>query len=342
MGSSTVLFMERTIIGNDPRVRHVRDAHRFEYANGSILVYGGMKDEEQREQIRGIGIAAGVDIFWMEEATRFSRDDFGEVLARMRGHAAPWQQIILSTNPGAPSHWIYQDLMMGGGAVVYDQARPEDNPYNPPAYIGALHRLTGILRQRLLDGLWVQAEGLVYPEFDLDNLTDEEPDLDGIYELGIDDGYVDPRAILFIQRTGSHILVFDELYHSRHLAQVCVDEAIKLGGAYAWTSSRKLPEIAIISPEAKELRERLRMADIPARGGDNDVLNGIEAVRAFICDGNGYRTLKVHRRCKNLIRELTETYLYPDGSNARRNVEKPADGGDHACDALRYWIKTRA
>jgi phage terminase large subunit len=334
MTNSTVLFLDRVVIGHDPRVKHLQDKHRFEYSNGSILAYGGMKDDEQREQVRGIGIEAGVDFAVMDEGHKFVEDDYNELTARMRGHKASWQQIMIMTNPGPPSHFINQRLMLGGEASVYDKPRPEDNPWNPPAYIEGLKRLTGILRQRLYEGKWVQAEGLVYSEFDLDNLTDEDYDPNYPIELGIDDGYIDPRAILFIQRKPDRIIVFDEMYHSRHLAETCVNEIKeRVSGLNATI------EIAIIPPEAKELQQRLRLADIVARSADNAVIEGINKVRPLILDSNGYRTLRVNRRCKNFIRELTEGYIYPDG--ARRDTEKPEKGQDHLCDAARYWTVMR-
>jgi PBSX family phage terminase large subunit len=368
MTNSTVLFLERTVIGRDPRVRHVKSEHRFEYWNGSILAYGGMADEEQREQIRSIGIDGGVDICWAEEAVRFTEDDKNEILGRMRGKAAPWQQVIWSTNPGPPSHWINQQLILGKLAAVYDKARPEDNPYNPPQYLAYLEMLTGILRQRLLEGKWVQAEGLVYPEFDLENLVEDKPDPDLPFELAFDEGYIDPRAILFVQSKGSEILVFDELYHSRHLAEVCVRETLDRcifwsgaalppemersanGEIAQWCRQEdpvthkprvRLPEIAVGSPEAKEMQQRLRLADIPYRSRPHEVVEGIKTVRELICDGNGYRTLKVNRaNCPNFVRELTEGYQYPE--SGRRDNEKPKDGNDHACDAFRYWAWVRA
>lgn len=360
MTNSTVLFLDRSVIGKDPRVRHIKSENRFEYQNGSILAYGGMADEEQREQVRSIGVEGGVDIAWMEEAIRFQEDDFQELTGRMRGHVATWQQVMLSTNPGPPGHWINQRLILGGGASVYDKARPEDNPYNPPAYIESLKRLTGILRMRLWEGLWCQAEGLVYSDFDVDNLTDDEPDFSLPFELGIDDGYVDPRAILFIQRKGTEILVFDKIYESRKLAEqhckqiltMClqwspVDEpegwkgkGLEEAAQFLREKAVPMPDIAMVSPEAKELQGRLRLADIPARKANNDILQGIQTVRELICDGNGVRTLKINRRCKNLIRDITEGYVYPDG--ARKNSEKPADGNDHGPEALRYWAHTRA
>jgi PBSX family phage terminase large subunit len=360
MVNSTVLFLERSIIGHDPRVRHIKTEHRFEYMNGSILVYGGMADEEQREQIRSIGQAGGLDIVWMEEAIRFVHDDYQEVMGRMRGRSASWMQIMLTTNSGPPGHWINQRLIVGGEASVYDKAKPEDNPYNPQAYLDTLQRLTGILRLRLLNGLWVQAEGLVYDTFDLDNLCDDVPVAGLPFEIGYDEGYIDPRAILFIQRVGAHILVFDELYHSRHLDEVCVREILERcaywsgvelpddwqgmnlerRGVWCREHEVNMPDMAVGSPEAKEFQGLLRQADIPARARPHQVREGIAVVRDLICDGNGQRSLRVSRRCANLVREITEGYQYPAG--ASRDNEKPADGNDHACDALRYWVYMRA
>jgi phage terminase large subunit len=335
MNNSTVMFLDRVVIGHDASVRHLKAEHRFEYTNGSILAYGGMKDDEQREQIRGIGQDGGVDIAFMEEGVKFSENDFNEVNGRMRGKAGNFRQVIVATNPGPPGHWINQRLILGGEASTY-LSRPEDNPYNPPEYIDTLKRLTGILRQRLYEGKWVQAEGLVYQEFDLDNIVDDEPEPGVPIEIAYDDGYIDPRAILFIQRTPSKILVFDELYHSRHLAETCADEIVLRCKALGFG----LPEIAVGSPEAKEFQGHLRRVNIPSRARPHEVVQGIQALRELICDGNGYRTLKVNRRCKNLIREITEGYQYPE-EGTRRDSEKPLDGNDHACDALRYWCFVR-
>ena len=63
-------------------------------------------------------------------------------------------------------------------------------------------------------------------------------------------------------------------------------------------------------------------------------------MRQLILDGNGVRSLMVNRRCKGLINEMTNTYRYPDG--VRRDSEKPEDGGDHFCDALRYHLFMRS
>src|SRR6476660_2964359 len=46
--NSTALLFSRVVIGDDPRIAHVSSHSRFEYANGSVLMYVGLDDEGQR------------------------------------------------------------------------------------------------------------------------------------------------------------------------------------------------------------------------------------------------------------------------------------------------------
>ncbi len=148
MVNSTLLFLERDVMGGDSTIKHVTSKRRFEYSNGSVLAYGGMADEDQREQLRSIGQDGSVDIAWMEEANRFDENDFNELIARLRGRSAPWRQVILSTNADSPAHWIYKRLITGGEASVYF-SKAENNTYNPDDYTETLNSLTGILKNGL-------------------------------------------------------------------------------------------------------------------------------------------------------------------------------------------------
>jgi len=194
-------------------------------------------------------------------------------------------------------------------------------------------------------------EGLVYSEFGSLNTTSDEPSALLPVELAVDEGYIDPRAILFVQRSGDRVLVFDELYHSRHLGEICVDEVLeKMGDRFGWLAHGAedipeipalLPELAVGSPEAKDLQVRFRRANIPYRFKPHKIVEGIKIVRRLILDGEGYRALRVHVRCKNFLRELTEAYHYPEAASSAGD-EQPVDEGNHACDAFRYWAFMRA
>lgn len=356
MTNSTIIFFENRIVGGDPRVEHKQAKSRFEYSNGSILTYGGMADERQREAIRSVGLDGGVDIVWMEEATRFNEEDFNEVLARMRGKAAPWMQIILTTNPDAPGHWIHKRLILNKESSYYFSSAL-DNPYNPPEYNEALQMLTGTQRARLVKGEWVQAEGAVYPEFGYDNIVNDEPDFTRPFELAFDDGYaIDPRVILFVQRQPNRILVFDEIYDLQKLEEETISQVLERCAGYAqkelpsewvklslsekaqWCKANgvALPELSVGSTEANQLMQRFRLANIPARGGTHKPrTEGVKLVRSLVCDANHVRLLQINKRCKRFIEEMQGYIIDP-------KKDEPMDKDDHGCDAIRYWAWLRA
>ena len=236
-----------------------------------------------------------------------------------------------------------------------------DNPHIPAKEIEAMRaEMDAVSYAQEILAEFRSITGLVYQDFNEANITDAEPDLSQPFEVGFDDGYIDPRVFLLIQRTPTGVLVFDEIAHSKRLDEESIRDLLELccrmygkplpdawhtmtntaRSAWAVGNGVKLPELAVGSTEAVQLMRRCREANIPARGGTHRIVDGIKIVRQLILDGNGVRSLQVNRRCKGLINEMTNTYRYPDG--ARRDSEKPEDGGDHSCDALRYWCHMRS
>lgn len=345
MTNSTVLFMERSVIGRDLAVRHIAQKHRFEYANGSILAYGGMKDDEQREQIRSIGAEGGVDFLWMEEGVQFTEDDFNELRARVRGKRAGWRQTVLTTNPDAPTHWIYRRLIQGGEAKVY-YSGAVDNSYNPADYVATLASLTGVLGDRLRGGQWVQATGAVYGDVWADGPSDGNvteaaeyvPNGGGVVWF-VDDGYAGeldaktkeytpmshPRVFLLCQlRSDGRLAVFAESYAIKKLADVHLQEVQALGyPAPDWTA---------VDKSAAELRGRIHNLGTYTRQGPASVDESIKVARDWIApDANGVRKVLVHPRCKHLRAEMA-SYRYDE------NTGKPIKEMDHGPDALRYGL----
>lgn len=341
MNNSTVLNFEREIAGTDKRIHHNRGAHRFEYDNGSIIAYGGMKDEDQREQIRSIGLAGGVDRVWMEEATRFEESDFNEILARMRGHATAYTQIVLTTNPDGPSHWIKERLIDKGQASVYFSGAP-DNIYLPDTYALSLEQMTGIQALRLREGKWIQAEGVVFDNWDMANVTVEaEYDSQRPVIWGVDDGYAygagigtvsyHPRVVLFAQETPTGgFNVFDEYYATQELSERTIEACL--------AKPYRKPDAAYTDSSAAELRARIWEADIMTVAATHPVHEGIKNLRRLVCDGNGVRQFRIHPRCGKLAREMA-SYRYDDASRVANIGEpKPMKLDDHGVDACRYMV----
>ena len=335
----TVSTEENPISG----VRHLPSKSRFEYANGSIVAYMGLEDKKQRDRLKSIGRAGGVDVVFMEEATEFVEDDFNAVIARMRGNAAPWRQIMLACNPDAPTHWIYTRLIQGGGAAVY-YSGATDNTHNPATYLKTLETLTGTARKRLFEGQWAQATGLVYevwsdgPEDgNVTEAAEYEPGAGPVF-WGVDDGYSGkmdpisktytanshPRTFLLCQlRNDGRLCLFGEVYRVKTFADQHTREVIDLGYPF--------PDYAAVDKSAAQLKGIMREMGIDVVNGPASVEESIKEARGWIgADQNGRRRLLVHPRCRHFRAEML-SYIYDDNG-------KPVKQYDHGPDAIRYLI----
>lgn len=343
MSNSTVLFFAMKIAGRNKAIVHKSSMHRFEYPNGSILAYGGMNDEEQREQIRSIGLDGGVDIIWCEEANKLAYDDYQELIPRLRGKAGPYQQMILTTNPDAPMHWINQRLIVQREARVW-YSSAKDNPFNPPVYVENLKKLTGLQKQRLVDGLWVQAEGVIYDNFSVENNVRDvqyTPNMPLIW--AVDDGYVygegpgtasyHPRVFLIAQEDGiGGVNILAERYSTGESEyNTSFDAVSEFAASLGFPSD---PDVAYVDSSAAMLRGALTVRGIPNSGATHIVLEGIRNLRRMISDGEGMVLFHIHPRCVHTIEEL-QTYSYDDTAQLP-GERKPLKMNDHGPDACRY------
>lgn len=304
-------------------------------------VYGGgviaLRNLDKPDKYQSAEFAAiGVD-----ELPKNPERTFHVLRGSLRWPGVEETRFLAASNP-APGwvrdYWIEHnfptELQGVSSDFAYVPALPQDNPYLPESYWRELDTLPPVLRAAWRDGDWYAGvEGIVFPEFSQDNICEDEPDSSQPIEVAFDDGYIDPRAILLIQRTGTRVLVFDELYQTKRLSEASVADLVERCQQHGVPR----PELAVGSPEAKELQQRFRLANIASRCQQSRLLERIKHMRGMICDGNGYRALQVHRRCRHLIAELTSGYCYPPNGG-----EIPQDGHDHAIEALGHWLYIRA
>ena len=324
-GRSIVSFFAQTVVGNDPEVRFNKSEGTFYYRNSSVVYSGGMMDEQQREAVRSIGGAGGLDGAWMEEGTAFTRQDFEELRARMRHQAADWRQIIITTNPGGASHWIVKDLIHGEQAKVY-RSRAQDNPYNPPDYIDSLNELTGVLHKRLVEGMWTTAEGAVYDIFDRFINVIVRPITDFKYfGIAIDEGYTNPAVILLIGIDNDNRWhIFREFYQRGKLQDDVCDIA------QAWTAEFKASMVAVDAAAAGMIADLINR-NVPAQAAKGRVLDGIQIIQnRLTVAGDGRPRLTIDPSCQNTINEF-ESYIW------KPEKDEPVKEFDHAMDAIRYF-----
>lgn len=343
-GRSIVAMYEKSVVGDDPSVRFNKSEGTFYYDNDSIVYSGGMIDEKQRQSTRSIGGEGGLDGAWFEEANAFTRQDFEEILGRVRHTAADWQQIILTTNPDSPLHWIYNDMIKAGGASVY-YSGARDNPYNPMAYLVALEKMTGVMRDRLVLGKWVQAEGAVYGDFDpAIHVIDRGQCPEFVRRIrAIDFGYTNPFVCQWWGiDSDDRMYLYREIYKTRQLVEDLAPQIIRL-------SEDEDIEATVADHDAEDRAtlERHGISTIPA---EKDVTPGIQAVQARLTkQADGKPRLYIVRGALVEVDPLLEDakkptctldefpgYSWPKAQDGKPIKEAPIKIDDHGMDDARY------
>jgi phage terminase large subunit len=343
---SVLPFLNKTVIGNDPQVEYKKGDRTFQYQNGSVIYAGGMKDDKQREAIRSIGGEGRLDVVWIEEANAFTEQDFNEILARMRGVAAPWTQIILTTNPDTPTHWIKRRLMDGGEAAVY-YSGATDNPHNPASYVDKLNALTGVQYKRLVLGRWVQAEGAVYDDFDdaLHVVDWFEIPQEWRRFRAVDFGYTNPFVCQWWAEDGDgRLYCYREIYYTKRLVEDHARAIVRLSEGERISTT--------VCDHDAEGRATLEKYGVPTVEAKKEVEEGIQAVQARLRKaGDGKPRLYIvrgalveldtsladARRPTSTLEEFPG-YVWPKGQDGRPMKEHPVKENDHGMDATRYMV----
>lgn len=364
MTNSTLLFMDRRVIGDDPYVHLKRQEKRFEYANGSILAYGGMKDEGQRESIRSIGQDGALDFVLAEEAHQLTWGDFEEIVPRMRGKAAynyyraqgynhfeaerrAWVQILLMTNPDTNLHWIYQNLIRGGLASRHNYNGI--NPYNPESYEGTLDLLTGVRRQRLKEGIWVGAEGMVYDDYRHERHVVERYEIPADWRrlISVDFGFNNPFvAQWWAVSPDDEMILYRELYGTGRLVSDWGADIVRLG------AGERISYIVADPADAEGRKTLQRSTGLGVMQADNEILAGIQAVQQRLRIGangkprlmfffdtlaNADRELERRKHPTCTLDEITG-YVWETARDGKPNKERPVDLHNHGMDAMRYAV----
>jgi PBSX family phage terminase large subunit len=174
-----------------------------------------------------------------------------------------------------------------------------------------------------------KTEGLVYKEFDRTRHLFSDPSLiinPTAYFAGIDFGFTNPTAILFIKKDyDNRFWVTQEWYKTGKTDEEVAEFVAGCKFNYIYPD-----------PEAPASIEALRRKKINIREvikGKDSIRNGISRVRELFKQGR----LMINASCEDLIWEL-ETYSYPDKVDLKNEYEDPIKENDHAVDALRYAL----
>ena len=196
---------------------------------------------------------------------------------------------------------------------------------------------------------WENAAGAVYYNF-----SDQEGhnvdssvayDSDRPIIVGSDFN-VDPMSWVLGQEFGNELHVFDEIYRSNTNTPDTLDYLYKERGAahhgawefYGDASSRQRRSSATMSDYAHIFNDgRFKRKTVKYPGRNPPLADRYSAVNGFIKSADNVRRLKIHPRCKNLIRDLN-VRAYKENERVTDDSDKTVG---HISDALGYIIYTK-
>ena len=328
----------------------------YRYFNGSALMLGGL---DRREKY----LSMEFDLILVDEAIETDSEDLDILVTRLRHGILPYQQLLLLTNPGAPSHHLKIRADTNRCKIVYGNHKENPAYWDIEAqewtelgreYLERLDGLPAIRRQRFLLGQWVAAEGLIY-EFDpavhlADNFPKGCPPADWERFITVDFGFNNPFVAMWVAVSpDDRLYVYRELYQTGML----VEDAAKKMKAIIDKDSAP-PSRIICDHDAEDRATLERHTGRATIAAKKDVKPGIEAVQArlrpdekgfprlYICRNSVVRkdpALLAAKKPTCLEEEIT-TYVWdqrtqPGTENLR---EAPVKADDHSCDTLRYAV----
>ena len=301
-------------------------------ANGlaNTLLCFVAQDKRAEPRLRSFNLTG----FLIDEATTLPFGMIAAANARMR---VGDPKGLLLTNPDGPRHPLklnYFDKPEKMFAqTIYSELR--DNPVITEAYIASLRAsYSGHMLERMVNGRWTAASGLVYPHFlEVTGMPDPETFVAKDVVIDVGESSV-THALLTARTVTGETWIIDECRH-HHIEEGVLDDremiakirrAFSGHDIYSW----------IVDPAALGFRQALATQLRRVGKAYNDWEEGVEEVNHWI----GVRALRIWaERVPHLMAELGALVWDEDASEKGKDV--PVATPDHGADALRYLVLTR-
>jgi len=326
---SVLQTFERVIKGAPVEAYGGNKPEAYIYTNGSKVWVGGMDNPDKV-------LSSERDGIYVNQAEQLALNDWETLGTRSTGRGAvmPYTILMGDCNPGGSRHWIRERAKSGqlrlirtthkDNPTLYDPVTGEITPQGKRT-MAILSGLTGVRRQRLLEGLWATAEGAVYDLFNTAVHAVSRPSGDfQRWFLAMDEGYTNPAVILLIGiDTDGRLHIAREFYRRGVLQSAVVAQAVE------WSREMGCYLVAVDAAAAGLIAD-LTNNGLPAQAHKGRVLDGIATVQGYLkVQGDGRPRLTVDPSCVETINEF-ESYVW------KPEKDEPMKENDHAMDALRY------
>ena len=296
----------------------------------------GANDARAESKIRGMTLQGA----YCDELTLYGEDFFTMMLSRL---SEPNAKLFATTNPDTPMHWLNKKYIERGHELnmLLMTFLIDDNTFLDPNYVEELKKeYVGVFYDRFIRGLWVVAEGLVYPRFSkADNVTEDIPE-SGTYYISIDYGTLNPfSAGLWCVSDGKAVRI-KEYYHSgrdtkRQLTDeeyhAALEKLIQYTDSEGVLQEYEIDRVVIDPSAASFIACMRRHGKFRVKHAVNTVIDGIRNVTSML---NSQR-LFIHSSCKDSIKEFG-LYSWDDKAQEDKVIKE----NDHAMDDIRYFVNT--
>lgn len=353
---------ERTVINNlviPIQEMLGRDRVIINHGTGTVEICGrkvmviGANNEQARTKIQGITLAGA----YVDEAATLPESFWNMLVSRLSVAGA---KLWATCNPEGPRHWFkinwldkakfwidhhgeHHDRRDAFDLLTPDDPnRPldlhrfsftlDDNAHNlDPEYVASTKGMySGLWYQRMIQGLWSMADGVIYDMFDpARHVVDDLPTMRQLW-MGIDDGVNHPAAGILLG-----LGVDDCLYAVAEWAPPAGTPADRSKLLRRFVGEHGEPDYLFVDPAAASLKMQL------VRDGFRNVANaanshklGIGTVASLLSTGQ----LRIHHSCTNLLGEIPG-YVW-DSKATQRGEDEPVKLDDDFADALRYSVTT--
>nr|DAE53220.1 MAG TPA: large terminase [Caudoviricetes sp.] len=262
---------------------------------------------------------------YINEATMANREVFNEISKRCSGTGA---RILMDTNPDCPSHWLKKDYIdkADGKSIAQFQWKLTDNTFVDERYIENTKATTptGMFYDRDINGAWVAAAGIVYPDFERNVhyiRADQVPPIVRHW-AGKDFGWEHPGALCLLGEGMDGNIYLLRGWKKKHRP---IEKWIEIG--LGLTS--QFGDINFYCDSARpDLIYDMQVAGLRAINARKDVVAGIAAVATLF---KTRRLFVVEKDVEGFDEEI-DTYAWDEGK------EQPVKENDDIMDAMRYGI----
>lgn len=291
-----------------------------------FYIFGG-KDESSYMLIQGITLAG----ILFDEVALMPRSFVEQALSRAISYEHP--KYWFNCNPESPNHYFYKEwIEEQKEGTTHLHFLLEDNPILTEQMIERTKAMySGVFYDRYIRGLWVIAEGIIYPMFGKDTIVPTIERQYTRYVLSMDYGIQNPTAMLLWGFCNGVWYQVNEYYHSgretgkQKTDQEYYEDLEQLAGD-------RYIDCLIIDPSATSFIALVKQKRrFKVRQAKNDVIDGIQKTATAIQQGK----IKVNDCCERTIKEYG---LYSWDTKA--DEDRPIKDNDHAMDATRYFVNT--